>query len=65
MYNARIVTASGSSGRIVLPDTEPLCSHLLLLFETGRHYVALELAMWTRLALNSEIHLPLAPNCLD
>jgi hypothetical protein len=38
------------------------------LFETGFLCVALavlELTMWTRLASNSEIHLPLPPKCWD
>ena len=39
-----------------------------LFFETGFLWVALavlELALWTRLALNSEVCLPLLPKCWD
>ena len=39
-------------------------SDLFVCFKTGSHYVtlaALELIMWTWLALNSEIHLSLIP----
>jgi hypothetical protein len=38
----------------------------LFVFETGFLCVALavlELTLWTRLAWNSEIHLPLPPEC--
>jgi hypothetical protein len=48
-----------------------VCLFLFLfvcLFETGFLCVALAvlgLTLWTRLALNSEIHLPLPPKCWD